>query len=69
MATDDLYDEIADSHYLLRRGSVWCLKCGHHERVSAATCLRSGWPMCHGATMSIQSPKELARRRRAQVSA
>lgn len=42
----------------LRRGRVWCLKCGHTLRVDSATCLSKGWPKCCGETMSIDSPEE-----------
>jgi len=46
----------------LRRGKVWCLKCGNEQDVNAAQCLRSGWPKCCGETMTIDSPEERAGR-------
>ncbi len=45
----------------LRRGRVWCLTCGHTERVDASRCLQEGWPRHCGQTMTIDSPKEYAR--------
>jgi Zn finger protein HypA/HybF involved in hydrogenase expression len=53
-----LYDEIAQSHPSLARGRVWCARCNAYKDVDVARCLRSGWPKCHGATMSIDSPEE-----------
>ncbi len=58
-----LHDELAASHPKLVRGRVWCRGCGRSERAAcpeqgrgAATCLRSGWPKCCGATMTIDAP-------------
>jgi len=42
----------------LKRGQVWCHKCGHTERVDSAACLAKGWPKHCGHTMSIDSPEE-----------
>lgn len=42
----------------LRRGEVWCRKCGAHDYVDSAWCLRQGWPVCCGETMTIDSPDE-----------
>ena len=53
-----LHDEIARSHPSLMRGRVWCVRCGGYKDVDPAKCLREGWPRCHGATMTIDSPKE-----------
>lgn len=53
-----LYDDLATAHPKLRRGKVWCHECGREQSVDPAQCLRSGWPMCHGETMSIDSPAE-----------
>lgn len=44
----------------LKRGHVWCHKCGRDQKVNSGQCLRHGWPKCCGATMSIQSPLERA---------
>lgn len=35
---------------------VTCLACGREQLVDGATCLRKGWPTCHGATMRLVSP-------------
>lgn len=58
-----VHDKIARSHPSLERGRVWCHRCGHTQRVDSAQCLRSGWPLCCGETMSIDSPEERARLR------
>ena len=42
----------------LKRGQVWCRKCGFTMSVVSGQCLQSGWPKCHGATMTIDSPEE-----------
>lgn len=44
----------------LSRGVVWCVQCGATLRVDPARCLATGWPMCHGQTMTIDSPEERA---------
>ena len=48
-----LYDKLANSHPSLKAGVVHCVTCGRGQRVDAATCLRTGWPTCHGATMRL----------------
>lgn len=48
--------ESSDVHPKLRRGRVWCLRCGHTQKVDASACLRSGWPECCGETMTIDEP-------------
>lgn len=53
-----LHDAIADSHPRLARGRVWCIRCKRSQDVDSAQCLAKGWPMCCGATMSIDSPAE-----------
>jgi Zn finger protein HypA/HybF involved in hydrogenase expression len=42
----------------LKRGQVWCRKCGRTMKVDSAECLRSGWPKCCNETMTIDSPEE-----------
>jgi len=32
---------------------VRCHKCDKERRVNFAACLRSGWPTCHGYTMTL----------------
>lgn len=54
-----LHQRIADSHPTLKRGMVWCKTCGRSQKVDPAQCLRTGWPICHGATMSLNDPAEL----------
>lgn len=53
-----LHDNIAESHPSIARGSVWCRRCHASKGVDPAECLRSGWPRCCGATMTIDSPDE-----------
>ena len=59
----DLYGVMVAASPQLQRGRVWCHACGRMEAVESAACLRSGWPRCCGATMSLDSPKEHARLR------
>lgn len=59
-ASADLHDRLARSHPKLERGQVWCRACGATEQVDPAECLRSGWPKCCGATMTIDAPAERA---------
>lgn len=54
----DLHDRIARDVPQIARGMVWCRTCGRSERVDGAECLRSGWPKCCSATMTIDAPKE-----------
>lgn len=51
-----LHDKIANSHPSLKRGQVWCRKCGSSQKVNSADALRSGWPKCCGQTMAIDHP-------------
>lgn len=53
-----LHQSIVDDVPKLKRGRVWCHTCGRTEAVDSAACLRSGWPKCCHATMSIDSPDE-----------
>jgi len=53
-----LHEQIARDVPQLRRGMVWCKTCGRSQKVDSAECLRSGWPKCHGYTMTIDSPEE-----------
>jgi len=53
-----MYEQLGRSHPKLSRGRVWCIACGRSESVKAASALRSGWPRCCGATMTIDSPEE-----------
>ena len=32
---------------------VRCEKCGKETEVDSAECLRTGWPECHGYTMTL----------------
>lgn len=51
---DETLRNIAASQEKLRRGMVWCRKCGRSQAVDAAQCLGSGWPECCGQTMTIE---------------
>lgn len=59
-ALTGLHDSLATCHPSLKRGVVWCRTCGSSRKVDSADCLRHGWPKCHGATMTIDSPAEQA---------
>jgi hypothetical protein len=50
------YDAMAKTHESLRRGLVWCRKCGFEQSVSSAYALKHGWPMHCGRTMTIDHP-------------
>lgn len=51
-----IHQKLAESHPSLRRGQVWCRKCGRSQRTDSAAALRSGWPKCCGYTMTIDHP-------------
>jgi len=53
-----LHKRMADQVPKLKRGEVWCRKCGAHMQVDSSSCLRDGWPKCCGETMTIDSPEE-----------
>lgn len=53
-----LLSRIVEDVPQLKRGQVWCVSCGATYKVNATNCLGSGWPMCCGQTMSIDSPEE-----------
>ena len=55
-----LYRKIVDGNPKMRRGMVWCTRCGHSERVDSGAALRHGWPKHCGYTMTIDSPEERA---------
>lgn len=57
-----LHANIANDVPQIKRGMVWCSVCGRSQKVDGAECLRSGWPKCHGYTMTIDSPEERAAR-------
>ena len=53
-----LHERIADDVPQIKRGQVWCHKCGATQNVNGANCLRHGWPLHCGETMSVDSPEE-----------
>lgn len=53
-----LHKKLALSTPALRRGMVWCTVCNRSAKVDSAQCLAKGWPMCHGKTMTLDSPEE-----------
>lgn len=55
-----LHQRIADDVPAIKRGRVWCKRCGAELEVDGARCLRDGWPTCCGETMTIDSPAEQA---------
>ena len=56
---EGFYKTITRSVPKLERGICWCHTCGNEVKVNAAQCLRSGFPICCGQTMSIDSPADL----------
>lgn len=51
-----LYSDIAAIPQI-KRGMVWCRKCGASMRVNGERrTLVGGWPKCCGQTMTIDSP-------------
>jgi hypothetical protein len=56
----NLHNSIIDAVPQLKRGQVWCHRCGHTQPVDSANALRRGWPKHCGETMSIDSPEERA---------
>jgi hypothetical protein len=59
----DMQTNMTESIPQLKRGTVWCRRCGRSQKVDAASCLGSGWPKCCGGTMTIDSPDEQKRLR------
>lgn len=51
-----IYTEIENAVPQIKRGLVWCKKCGNEQRVVNG--LQNGWPLCCGETMTIDSPEE-----------
>lgn len=49
-----LHAKLADS--IGNPGRVWCRECGRSVTVNAVVAFRSGWPKCHGLTMTIDHP-------------
>ncbi len=47
-----IYNDIAADAGFTRR-VVTCHKRGRELTVNGAECLRRGWPVCHGQTMSL----------------
>ena len=57
-------EDVSETIPQLKRGLVWCTKCGNSQRVDSRQCLSHGWPECCGETMTIDSPEERARLKR-----
>lgn len=53
-----LYENLGTCHPSLKRGIVWCTKCGRSQKVNSGLSLQNGWPECCGYTMTIDSPEE-----------
>ena len=51
-----MYEKLGKCHPSLSRGLVWCKKCRREQRVDSAECFQTGWPECHGETMTIDHP-------------
>ena len=54
----DLYSVLAKCHSSIKRGRVWCRKCGETKKVNPEYCFQYGWPKCCNVTMTIDKPKE-----------
>jgi hypothetical protein len=62
-----IHDAIARDVPEIARGKVWCTQCRRVKLVNGAECLRTGWPVCCGQTMTIDSPqKRVALRKRTE---
>lgn len=59
MNVEGMFKEIAGIPKIAR-GLVWCTSCGAMRSVHGGKCMRSGWPLCCGQTMTIDSPAERA---------
>lgn len=57
-----IHETIADAVPQVARGQVWCKACRSTRKVDGADCLRNGWPICCGYTMTIDSPEDRAGR-------
>jgi hypothetical protein len=55
-----MWTEMVESSPQLRRGTVWCTKCGRTQSVNSVECLKHGWPKCCGLTMTVDNPEERA---------
>lgn len=58
--TEFPYDDIVEDVPALKRGMVWCVRCGRSQAVNSAGCIARGWPKCCNETMAIDSPEERA---------
>jgi hypothetical protein len=63
-AVAGIHQKLVDDIPQLKRGIVWCVKCGRSQSVNAAGCLAKGWPKCCDQTMTIDSPEERAAAKR-----
>lgn len=61
MNEQDFHKRVADGIPQIKRGKVWCKRCGRSEQVNGAQALCHGWPECCGETMTIDSPTEQKR--------
>lgn len=50
--TSGLHDRMAEAAGIVSP-AVYCTVCGASKMVDGAQCLRSGWPKCHGFTMTL----------------
>ena len=55
-----IYGHAVNGSLRLKRGRVWCKRCGYTMAVDSAACLQGGWPKHCGETMTIDSPEEQA---------
>jgi hypothetical protein len=52
-----IHSRIVEDVPQLKRGQVWCRRCGATRKVDSAHCLAHGWPECCGETMTIDDPR------------
>lgn len=53
-----IHEALGSCHPKLSRNQVWCRKCGKTQKVDSGKCFKTGWPLCCGQTMTIDSPEE-----------
>lgn len=56
------YDALVKDVPGLQEGRLFCSSCGRTAHVDPREALAGGWPVCCGATMSLDTPQERARR-------
>lgn len=55
---DAMYRDMVKGDKKMERGQVWCKTCGRTLKVDSVHCLKHGWPVCCGHTMTLDAPEE-----------